>query len=96
LQQIPFIDLFKSTLHVSGDKLAHPQEHFLTVYTVSVILQPTGGRQQYRCIVPKAVHTNFNILLTVHINIFILTFERRVKSHLPSAGIIRSSPYSPR
>ena len=26
----------------------------------------------------------------------ILTFERRIKSHLPFAGIIRSSPYSPR
>ena len=25
-----------------------------------------------------------------------LTFKRRIKSHLPSAGIIRSSPYSPR
>ena len=25
--------LFKSALHVSGDKLAHPQEHFLTVHT---------------------------------------------------------------
>jgi len=33
LKQIQFIDLFKSALHVSGDKLAHPQEHFLTVYT---------------------------------------------------------------
>jgi hypothetical protein len=33
MQQIPFIDLFKSPLHVSGDKFAHPQEHFLTVYT---------------------------------------------------------------
>jgi len=32
MQQIPFIDLFKSALHVSGDKLTHPQEHFLTVY----------------------------------------------------------------
>ena len=28
-----FINLFKSALHVSGDKFAHPQEHFLTVYT---------------------------------------------------------------
>jgi len=28
MQQIPFIDLFKSALHVSGDKLAHPQKHF--------------------------------------------------------------------
>ena len=26
----------------------------------------------------------------------VLTFKRRIKSHLPSAGIIRSSPYSPR
>jgi len=33
MQQIPFIDLFKSALFVSGDKLAHPQEHSLTVYT---------------------------------------------------------------
>jgi len=33
MQQIPFIDLFKSALHDSGDKLAHPQEHFLTVHT---------------------------------------------------------------
>jgi len=33
MQQIPFIDLvidlFESTVHVSGDKLAHLQEHFL-------------------------------------------------------------------
>ena len=28
-----FINLFKSALHVSSDKFAHPQEHFLTVYT---------------------------------------------------------------
>jgi len=33
MQQILFIDLFKSALHVSGEKLAHPQEHFLIVYT---------------------------------------------------------------
>ena len=26
----------------------------------------------------------------------ILTFKRRIKSHLPFSGIIRSSPYSPR
>ena len=34
MQQIQFTDLSKSALHVSGDKLAHPQEHFLTVCTV--------------------------------------------------------------
>ena len=28
-----FINLFNSALYVSGDKFAHPQEHFLTVYT---------------------------------------------------------------
>jgi hypothetical protein len=28
-----FINLFKLAQHVSGDKFAHPQEHFLTVYT---------------------------------------------------------------
>ena len=33
MQQIPFIDLFKSAPHVSGDKFAHLQENFLTVYT---------------------------------------------------------------
>jgi hypothetical protein len=27
-----FINLFKSALHVSDDKFAHSQEHFLTVY----------------------------------------------------------------
>jgi len=40
MQQIPFIDLFidlsESTLHVSGGKLAHLREHFLTVYTALV------------------------------------------------------------
>jgi hypothetical protein len=37
MQQIPFIDLFidllKSALHVTGNKLAHLQQHFLTAYT---------------------------------------------------------------
>ena len=28
-----FINLFKSALHVSGDRFAHPQDQFLTVYT---------------------------------------------------------------
>ena len=28
-----FINFFKSAQHVSGEKFAHPQEHFLTVYT---------------------------------------------------------------
>ena len=32
-QLFSFINLFKSALHVSGDKFTHPQELFLTVYT---------------------------------------------------------------
>jgi len=40
MQQFPlidlFIDLFEFALHVSGDKLVHLQEHFLTVYINSV------------------------------------------------------------
>jgi len=74
MQQISFTDLFKSALHVSGDKLAHAQEHFLTVRTAfgkmhryccrSVTnfscnshLNLVTRRQQYQCIVPKAVYT---------------------------------------
>jgi len=38
MQQIPFIDLFKSALHVSGDKLIHLQEYFLTVYIAFVTM----------------------------------------------------------
>jgi len=40
MQQFSFIDLyvdpFESALHASGDKLAHLQGHFLTVYTALV------------------------------------------------------------
>ena len=63
-----FINLFNSALHVSGDKLAHPQEHFLTIYsfwynapTLGIYPPPSQfhltrgtGRQQCRCIVPKS------------------------------------------
>ena len=31
--------LFKSTLHVSGDRFDHPQEHSLTVYTAFGTMQ---------------------------------------------------------
>jgi len=56
MQQIPFIDLFKSAVHVSGDKFAHPQEHFLSVYTCFGTMRCiVAGRQQYRCIVPKTL-----------------------------------------
>jgi len=50
MQQSLFIDLFKSALHVSGDK--QPQECFLTVYTALVQFTDIAASwQQYRCIV---------------------------------------------
>jgi hypothetical protein len=33
MQQILLIGIFKLALHVLGNKFAHPQENFLTVYT---------------------------------------------------------------
>jgi len=48
MQQIPFIDLFKAALHISGDKLAHPQEHFFyCIYSFwynTPMLLPTGDK----------------------------------------------------
>ena len=54
-----FIDLFESALHVSGDKIAHHQEHFrlyIQVWYNAPILQ------QYRCIVPN-VYIQSKVLL---------------------------------
>ena len=36
-----FINLFNSAQRVSGDKFAHPQEHFLIVYTAFGTMHPT-------------------------------------------------------
>ena len=47
-----FINLFKSAQHVSGDKFAHPQEQSMEFH-----LNRDTGRQQRRCIVPKAIYT---------------------------------------
>jgi hypothetical protein len=58
--------------------------------------------------VPRALHGQSHDDVTCHVtdytcfcsrmesNNVCLTFKRRIKSHLPFAGIIRSSPYSPR
>jgi len=49
MQQIPFIDpfigVFKSAVHVSGDKLAHLQEHFWLYIQLLVqrTLSPVGS-----------------------------------------------------
>jgi len=58
MQEISFIDLLKSALRVSGDKLAHPQEHFLTMYSfwyIAPILLPTGELYQNLYIRSKSV-----------------------------------------
>ena len=39
-----FINLFKSAQHIPGDKFAHPQEHFLTVYA-----RTTSGTMHCLC-----------------------------------------------
>ena len=48
----------KSTLHVSGDKFAHPQEHsfWLCIQLLVHCTDTAADRQQSRCIVPKAVY----------------------------------------
>ena len=54
-----FINLFNSALHVSGNKFAHHQELFLSIYSFwynAPTLLPTG-RQQCRCI--SGVPRNF-------------------------------------
>ena len=64
-----FINLFKSAQTVSGDKIAHPQEHFFNcIYSFWYNAPPllTIGAtdcQQGRCIVPKAVYTVKKVLL---------------------------------
>jgi len=51
MQQIAFIDLFielfESALHVSGKKLTHLQEHFLTVYIALVQCTDIAAKAVY-------------------------------------------------
>ena len=58
-QLIRLLIFFNSALHVSGDKFAHPQEHFFDcIYSFLVQCTDTAaGGQQCRCTVPKAVYT---------------------------------------
>jgi len=48
MQQIPFIDLFKSALHVPGDKPAHPQEHFFVSTVKKVPLHSATNSPIFR------------------------------------------------
>ena len=56
MQQIPFIGLLKTALHVSGHKFSHPREHFLTVYTAF------GTTHRYCCRPVPPVSSNIGAL----------------------------------
>jgi hypothetical protein len=47
MQPFPFIDLFKSALHVSGDVFAHPQEQFNCVYSFGTMHRPAADPHHY-------------------------------------------------
>ena len=73
-----FINPFSSTLHVSGDKFAHPQEHFLIVYTAfgsmhrhccRPVGSSVGALCQKLCIQPKSAPENWRICRTKHVGL---------------------------
>ena len=88
-QPFSYINPFNSAPHVSGDKFAHPQEIFLTVYTAF------GTMQSRSAIVPCVGNKELVHFEKTGNSLESLTFRRRIKSRLPFAGII-SSPYSTR
>jgi hypothetical protein len=56
----------------------------------------TGWTQKHSLISSSyKIKTYWNIFINMGLQIH-SPFKRRVKSHLPSSGIIRNSPYSPR
>ena len=63
-----------------GNKYILTFQDDLSKYVVAVPIGKQNAKTEARAFVEKIV----------------LTFKRRVKSHLQFAGIIRSSPYSPR
>jgi hypothetical protein len=68
MQQFPFIDLFKSALHVSGDVFAHLQELFNCIYSFGTMHRPAADRCHrllvtYTVILMTHGHTNIKLLL---------------------------------
>ena len=55
MQQIPFVDLFKSALHVSGDKLAHPHEQQYRCIVPKLYIQSKTAHEDGRVCLPKHV-----------------------------------------
>jgi hypothetical protein len=60
--------------------------------TAVKMLQSIRDRKNYL----RALLCTFYLIVTIYIPPDAEQFKRRVKSHLPFAGIIRSSPCSPR
>ena len=75
VKKFPFIDLFKLALHVSGDKLAHLQEHFLTVYTAF------GTIHRYCC------QAAISVYCTKGSNIGVLYQRQQYRCIVPKATI---------
>ena len=80
-------------------------DHVTPLYPQKLALtSPTGSGRSVGIVRSRTKATEFSFLLLIQtaINSTVfgleagLTFKRRIKSHLPFAGIIRSSPYSPR
>ena len=69
MQHITFIDHFKSALHVSGDKLAHHQEHFLTVYTMSSVCSNIGALYQKLYIQSKSAPEDERVCCPKHLEL---------------------------
>ena len=70
--------------------LAGAQPIFPSLPPDSLFTVPT---ERYRLMPSVQLHYIYHKLSS---SFFTSTFKRRIKSHLPFAGIIRSSPYSPR
>jgi len=79
MKQIPFIDLFKTSLHVSGDKLVHAQEHFLTVYTAF------GAMCRYCCRPVTKVRWNSSISTLSQVGSNIGVLYQKLYIHSKSA-----------
>ena len=60
-----FISLFNSSLHVSDDKFAHPQEPFLIVYTTF------GTMHRHCCRLVPRLRWNVSSISTVRIGEFV-------------------------
>ena len=77
-----FTNLFKSALHVSGDKFAHPQEYFLTAYTAFGTMhrhccRPVSGLYQKLYIQSKSAPEDGRICRQKHVGLIYKDIKRK-------------------